>query len=425
MTITAQAISSSNRKLHKLYARLETPFGLKEYQRGGRCVRFIGIKPKEFKSLDEDGGVIVRTIDISYWRFCDLMHIGRWPLLRTRESLQEDSNAAIQFTADWYKPWYELTFEWCEDGGDGYTYPSFGKANPRYFKLLAILTIDAGPSLTEPRQSGSLKYTANAQTWNQQSPVSNVNSAWSLNAYHVGQGMCALLTNGTEGWLFDAGAGTPILRPKYLAGLRINHILDDIKPLSNIKMVLSHADQDHWRLLGWGDTLANKVSEIFVPHGAKSLVYKDKAIMNKCRNSTGFQVNLTNGGKIDVHRSSPSKSSDNTQCLVSVYTSVSGESVLLSGDYVYSGMASDSCGGVSALAFQTFAAVVVPHHGDLASAMQVYSPQMNQHSKAFFSAGNHKLYGHPTCKSIDEHKKAGFNVVSSPNCSNIQRVNLI
>lgn len=34
-------------------------------------------------------------------------------------------------------------------------------------------------------------------------------------SFHVGQGMCSLLTNGDKGILFDMGAGKPILRKDY------------------------------------------------------------------------------------------------------------------------------------------------------------------------------------------------------------------
>lgn len=39
----------------------------KDYQRGGRCIRFIAVKKESLEFFANDDGVCTYTVDISYW----------------------------------------------------------------------------------------------------------------------------------------------------------------------------------------------------------------------------------------------------------------------------------------------------------------------------------------------------------------------
>jgi hypothetical protein len=84
---------------------------------------------------------------------------------------------------------------------------------------------------------------------------------------------------------------------------------------------------------------------------------------------------------------------------------------LLSGDFVYERMSRDRNRAIASMTRDRYDAVVVPHHGDEASSAQVVAPRQPLQSKAFFSAGTHTGYGHPTPASVESHRRKNFMVI--------------
>ncbi|WP_323116545.1 ComEC/Rec2 family competence protein, partial [Klebsiella variicola] len=67
-------------------------------------------------------------------------------------------------------------------------------------------------------------------------------------SFHVGQGMCSLMTIGNTGIIFDMGAGKPIQRQTYSS--KKNELAENyIDKLENLYILISHIDSDHWRLM--------------------------------------------------------------------------------------------------------------------------------------------------------------------------------
>ncbi len=191
-------------------------------------------------------------------------------------------------------------------------------------------------------------------------------------------------------------------------------------------MILSHADSDHWRLLAWDSSLRKKINNIYVPSNAKSLVLKDKEMIKKVTEVETYRFNLSGGDSLDVFRSNPTRQDDNTNCLVSLYTSARYKQyALFSGDYVYRDMNNDKNPNISSLSTKHYCAIVVPHHGDAASSINVFKPSVPDTSIAFFSAGDHKYYGHPTLQSTEAHLNAQFKVIQDKNIAHIEAIQLI
>ena len=90
------------------------------------------------------------------------------------------------------------------------------------------------------------------------------------------------------------------------------------------------------------------------------------------------------------------------------------------GDYVYSRMASDSNPDIVALSSSTLDAVMVPHHGDAASASVSVVPALPLSTYAFFSAGTHSGYKHPTTASLGAHATAKFDNIDHHTWSDIR-----
>jgi beta-lactamase superfamily II metal-dependent hydrolase len=117
------------------------------------------------------------------------------------------------------------------------------------------------------------------------------------------------------------------------------------------------------------------------------------------------------------------KSDKNGECLVAV-CETRGKRALLPGDYCYERMSIDTSGGMQPLLTAPYDAVVVPHHGDKASAHEIVSP-VSDNSIAFFSAGDHSYYKHPTVASLARHKSKGFLVVNKHEMADIRSQQLL
>lgn len=175
-------------------------------------------------------------------------------------------------------------------------------------------------------------------------------------------------------------------------------------------------------MMGWDPQLLNNISKIFAPSGAISLAMQDKAIKKKIRglNDTLWQLNADTS--LQLWRSMPSTPDANGECLVAVLER-DGEKVLAPGDYVYERFKTDGNANIRSLQKQPYKAVIVPHHGDEASALNVVTPAA--HAKAFFSAGTHQSWGHPKQVSLNAHLAAAFTNLSDPTQPDIVLVNLL
>jgi hypothetical protein len=275
--------------------------------------------------------------------------------------------------------------------------------------------------------SGQVGAAASAQLFD-----ASPQSPFHLDAFHVGQGMCALVHNKRQGVLLDAGAAKPITRARYLdpACGMVNELITMTERLNTLHMVLSHTDLDHLRLLCWDPDLLDQVQSILLPQDADALLIKDKAVAGKCRPTPSITLTLDKQAcaRLELVHSQPAKPDTNGTCLVTVFHDARGAQVLAPGDYVYARMATDQGGPpMNTMPGRAYHAVVVPHHGDEASAANVPAPAIVKggQAKAFFSAGTYQNYQHPTSNSLLAHRQQGFQLVSNPACADILAVRLL
>lgn len=236
-----------------------------------------------------------------------------------------------------------------------------------------------------------------------------------LNSYSVGQGMCSLIHNGKEGVLLDCGAGKPILKPNYKK-LSTNKLIIDLNALSQVDMILSHLDSDHHRLLSWDPNILKMVSNIYIPSNTNDLFLKDKLTIKKVIACSMIKIKFANGF-LHSYRTQPASSSKekNDNALVT-YISTEKEQVLAPGDYLYKYIHTDLCPRIAALKNNEYTYVIVPHHGDIESSKSILSPSKSILAIAFFSAGTHEKWKHPSTQSMDAHSASMFiNVVDNEN----------
>lgn len=240
--------------------------------------------------------------------------------------------------------------------------------------------------------------------------------------------MCSLLSSGQDAVFLDLGAGTPIKRSAYSALGQKNHIssaLSSLPTSATLLAVISHPDSDHWRLLDWDSSLAGAINSIVMPSNVPSLALKSHRLTKRVFSSGDFALQLGAGGDyLRVYRSAPSHSDRNGECLV-CEVEIGGRTALVAGDYVYHRMATDAHPRVQALCAKSYDAVVVPHHGDKASARAVPSGAHPGKSLAFFSAGDHRRYGHPHPRSQGAHISRGYCAVLDKHRTDIRGVRLL
>ncbi|MCF8976575.1 hypothetical protein GIW14_29990, partial [Pseudomonas edaphica] len=133
---------------------------------------------------------------------------------------------------------------------------------------------------------------------------------------------------------------------------------------------MSHFDSDHWRILAWDTKLRNKIKNIYVPSGDRPPVFNDKNIKKKIVQVSDTFIRLAADAFLRIYRSDPSHSDSNGQCLVTTFYK-GGKLALAPGDYAYHRFATDANTGIQELLSEIYSAVIVPHHGDLASARSV------------------------------------------------------
>lgn len=391
-------------------AQVDNYLARKDYQRGGRCVRFIAIYKNSQELMFHDNGVTTYTIDLSYW-----------------DLLKKLNNHIVLSIDDGDKnlSWFYIKGVVGGSKNSGYYYETFSNENPEFFKLLECKAIDQ-PVAFGKNLAGEAEDINNfIVEYVPESSVGNIPS-WDFYSFHVGQGMCSLITNGITGILLDAGAGKPVLRGNYLKNKYTymnNELWGLVGGLETIDVVISHPDSDHWRMLAWDVRISNKVNKIFIPDNTKSITWKDTKIKSKIVSVSSWLFFINHNLRLSVLRSNPINKTDNTDCLICIFKGPNGGVILQSGDYVYADMNTDTRHEIRYLLNLSYDAVVVPHHGDAASANAIFRPS-GSHSKAFFSAGNHTGYGHPTSISLRNHRLAGYNVISNNTLAYIKHVKL-
>lgn len=302
---------------------------------------------------------------------------------------------------------------------DGYYYrnyqlPEESKTDQEYEKIKIISLAFVYPSNQLVAKNNLIQ-----NFLNQKKNHTNINKELSgkiyLNSYSVGQGMCSLLHNGKEGILLDCGAGKPILKPNYKK-LSTNKLISDLNALSQVDMILSHLDSDHHRILSWDPNILKMVSNIYIPSNTDDLFLKDKLTFQKVIACSMIKIKFANGF-LHSYRTQPASCSKekNDNALVT-HIRTEKEEVLVPGDYSYINIHTDSCTGIAALRNNEYTYVIVPHHGDIESSKSIPSPSKSILAIAFFSAGTHEKWKHPSSQSMDAHSASMFiNIVDNEN----------
>lgn len=387
----------------RFVAQVDVGQALQDYAPFSDCIRLVGVSGQSFdhREFNSDPGCATYFIDLAIADFAQ----------RTLPSPPPtDLHALLDaFKQDRFDLWLSISFAISRAATRSYAYETFTGEAPTYLDIQSIALV-SGPTVSPPTIS-SLPAPPGAPSASQ----------WELTAFHVGQGMCSLLqeVGGAVGYLLDAGAGTPVIRSEYQSGVHStglpfkNELMTPrrVTGLTSLWAILSHPDSDHWRLLDWDTSLLNAVMGVFLPSGAPTLAFSSPRVKPKVSGSGSVHHAFNAGNSLAVHRSQPVKSDRNGECLVSVVR-CDWETALLSGDYVYDRMVVDAEPAISAAASGTLDGVVVPHHGDSASAKSLPSPASPGVSPAFFSAGIHAGYAHPTAVSLTAHKNANFDVVN-------------
>lgn len=403
---------SSKGEASVFYCQVDTFLGVKDYLRGGRCVRLIGVNEADYATLsqgDVGDGITSLVVDLDLAEYIRRVKSTLWSRRRRqlpyRLAEWEDSSLS-------QRHWVRLEVE-ADANGLSYYYPTFSSVAPTTFQLLNIEGVE-GPELAQLLQRSahpmSFMIVNGIKEKFQVAPMpAEVKGAppYKFSAFHVGQGMCSIAYNDSTAVLFDAGAGTPVTRKRYLTEpYFINGLRVLLKKRTVQYLVLSHYDYDHWRLLAWDEGLRNRVANVIAPDvPGVSVAFFDKKMVGKVHKWGSLHLKLGSSGKVSAKRSIPGKVDSNGECLVSLVTL--GQSyALVPGDYVYKRIASDGDAWIANLKNLAYSAVIVPHHGDEASALNV--PTAAGNAKAFFSAGDHAGYNHPHPASEHAHGKAGY-----------------
>lgn len=423
MAAVIESIPSEEYSAENLfYCQVDTFRAAKDYLQGGLCVRFIGIEAASRNTLNEDEDLETFIVDVDLWKFAEILH-KRKPNRDARDLIY-----SFEHAPDQYGRWYALRIE-PTSYARNYLYSTFSEELPRYFEIKELGVVEKlGVNLRSKSESLS---SINASLISSgQWIVNNPQAAlldlrlqdnyfggnFVLESFHVGQGMCSIVHDGTWGMLLDMGAGKPVVRPKYPTLSNDLHLVTD--KLKELNLLVSHFDSDHWRILAWDTKLRNKIKNIYVPSGGRSLFFNDKNIKKKVVEVNNTVIRLAADAFLRIYRSDPSHSDSNGQCLVTTFYK-GGRLALVPGDYAYHRFASDANTGIQELLGEIYSAVIVPHHGDLASARSVV--ECVPGSPAFFSAGTHQGYNHPTTASVAEHVLKGFVAIDKNTEENIVR----
>ena len=402
-----------NSKSRTFYAKFDPSYGINEAS-NRPFQRFLGVTPSAFRvaEFNQKEGCDVYVIEaaINQPLFSAL---GFYPSDSLREEEYGLNEGETSLNLGKYL-WFKIEVEFISSGNSR-IFRAF-QFEPGEFASINIkkITRTQGPSIKSVRNAAP------------KNPLPNLDfkTKPSLNAFYVGQGMCSLLTsaNSEYGLLFDAGAGTPIHRNDYLkSNVSTNELFALTSNLTQLDLVLSHNDYDHWSLLAWGGDFLKKIKTILVPDQSNSLAFRAKTII-PCvfgiRAHTNF-ISSNNKVKVDIFRSKPLRNrNSNTNCLIT-RIEINKKIALLPGDCTYHAMLMNSNDPAIRLLVHPNAkydAVVVPHHGCLKSSFDV--PLAANNAIAFFSAGDHDAYQHPKQDSLDTHLFKNYTNIEFRNLSN-------
>lgn len=408
------------------YCRVDSFRATKDYLQAGLCIRFIGIDAKSKKSIDQGDGIETFIMDIDLWQFAKLVY-KRKPNRGTRKLIY-----SLEFSPEQSTQWYSLLIKPCHQERN-YFYSTFSENPPVFFKIEDIQKVDPPNTGIQPSSAvptHTKRSLASSGRWvNESTDTSQLTLCleapyfggdFMFESFHVGQGMCSIVHNGTWGMLLDMGAGKPVLRSKY-AKLH-NDLSAATGALKSLNLLISHFDSDHWRLLAWDTNLRDKIQYIYVPSGDRPLAFYDEAIKNKVIEINDTTIKLATDASLRIYRSVPSKIDSNGQCLVTTFHK-NKKNALIPGDYAYQRFASDANPNIRNLLSETYSAVIVPHHGDYESSKSVVSCIPD--SPAFFSAGTHQGYNHPTLQSVNSHLTKNFNTIENKTEANIIKKTLM
>ncbi|MNQ53184.1 hypothetical protein D3C85_672170 [compost metagenome] len=389
------------------FAQLDKVETIQDYSPQQECVRLFGISSNDFENesfLDESGcqTYVIDIEAIVFWKAIQLSF--RWG-----DSFIKHGD----FLSDLGRLWIHVDFEPTLRSTSSYAYVAFTESGPQYINVRAINVLNKKirlPALDEAQPIA----------------MNNARAVASLSTFHVGQGMCSVYTYADQQFLIDAGAGKPVTRQNYQRNYHSDGSIfrNDLRSTlteRNLTAIISHLDSDHWRLLEWDAAICNQVATIFFPIGTSFLALRSSAIVKKVKALDSCTVRFDSANYLALSRTKPSYSDQNGEGIV-VVAACGGLEALLPGDYVYARMHSDHDMDLRVLASQYYAAVVVPHHGDLESARNVplpYTWGMLHKPIAFFSAGTHARYRHPRPASLAAHAALGFDVVQNPACPDI------
>lgn len=409
------------------YCQVDTYQGRKDYLRGGRCVRFVGVEQSDYTRLMQDelkDGVTTFVVDLDVPSFLRRAQSKVWKL---NNRCHDRMLALLELQLQEEAVWYEINVNVAETGYS-YFYPTFSTLPPTYFTAKIVRLVEAPSLRVKPLHTdkllGFMQATKAMPSLRDRAPCYE---KLNFSAFHVGQGMCSLVHDRRHGVMFDAGAGKPVTRERYLAGLEKNELQSLVLEFESIPyFVLSHFDNDHWNILAWDQSIRDSVEQIIVPNvknrSPRSVAFFDRKIKDKVVEASTVSIQLSGNSLIEIRRSNPTASDSNGHCLVS-YIQIEKKLALAAGDYVYSRMKTDTGPLISAWNKALYSAVIVPHHGDKASSHNI--PGCVDDAVAFFSAGTHKTWGHPNDASINGHKKKGFQTIVDRTQENIIRKVLI
>lgn len=359
-----------------LYCKLELGVATPDYGEPSTCVLLTGVRHRDFNERAFEEGVEAYVVETDF-KLAKLCLCG-----------DEDCECRVALEGAWIK----VTLM-PNENGETWVYRAFLGEEPKRYEVIDV-EIVSGPQLPDFPDKDDVEFAGGTA------------APYSLSGFEVGQGMASLIYNSSFGYLVDAGAGTPINRPSYLGHGFVSDLVKLLKPRTN-RFFLSHADSDHWRMLVWDAKIERTISDFIVPSGMRPLVFFDVTVKSRTWRWSApcVRAALYTGQYLEVMRTSPRHPTSNNDGLILLFEDA-GERGLLPGDCVYDEIAVDANSHVTALASHSYAAVVVPHHGDAASARRV--PSSSSAAKAFFSAGNHKGHRHPTPASTKAHNAAGY-----------------
>jgi beta-lactamase superfamily II metal-dependent hydrolase len=401
----------------RLFAKLSTLNGVTSFAPHVACIRLFAVSPQSFEaaSFNSEDGTDIFVVEIPHTSLPGfdlseplstlLSFLTNSPKRELEEIESYWSNLSESL---WFKVGYRLRSSTSNNQEFAIGYQAFTDGTPIE---LILTSIDAfnGPPIQQPGKLDTS--TSRALT------VKNTKGTYALNAFHVGQGMCSLLTDGKDGVLFDAGAAKPVHRDEYKKQVKSNQLRKQIESIATsggkLELFLSHDDYDHWCLLEWDSSLRSSLQSIFVPTGVTNLAYRSRVIVSKVFQIGDSNFSLAIDTHVNIFRTLPSyePGKSNSEALVTT-VEIGNRRALLPGDYVYLGMATDKNTSISSLICQKFAAVMVPHHGEDLTKWLVPVPKKKKRSIAFFSAGTHAGYKHPSPDAIAAHKLVEYDVVS-------------